>query len=535
MPSDEETANTAERTPRLNHGQNGGSAAYAPVHADEDDDEKATITQDISFTKVALIMCTAWFGVFLGAIDSTIIATLSGPISSEFHSLHQLSWLVTAYLIANAACQPILGRLTDIFGRGPCLVISNILFAAGNLLCGLARDQYTLILGRVIAGAGGGGLICIANFLSSDLIPLRKRGLAQGLANVWYGSGAMVGGVVGGALNDYTKLGWRLAFLIQVPPALLSVIAVHILVKVPPKQSKKSYFKRIDFTGAFLTLGYLVIFLVGLSSGGNLVPWLHPLPLVSIPLSVALFIGFIHWESRVEQPIIPVRLLADPTVLACCLMSLLSVMIALTGIFYIPLYLQVLGGSATAAGLKLLSSPLGVPLGALAVGYLMKRTVGMGVWLYTHQGKDSPGWVTCVGLFLVGAGYTAVLTTTQIASVAAVPHSQLATVTSAVYMARSVGGTVGLAIASAIYQYTLNKRLWENFGARPGAADEIRRIRDNLEELHRLPQAWRDKAIASYMDAFQAVWLTMAVWALLDLICVLPMKQHKLHSTLDRR
>ena len=441
--SEGESTGSTETTPLLKaHAQEVDPEANAIAN---EDDETTIIVHKISFTRLALIMSTAWFGVFLGAIDSTIIATLSAPIASEFNSLHQLSWLATAYLISNAACQPILGRLTDIFGRGPGLVVSNVLFAAGNLCCGLARDQYTMILGRVIAGIGGGGLICIATFLGTDLVPLRQRGLVQGIANIWYGSGAMVGGVVGGFLNDHTALGWRLAFLIQAPPALVSAVAVYFLVDVPPKQSKKSYLGRIDFFGAFMTLGYLVLFLLGLSSAGNLVPWVHPLPLTTIPLSIVLFITFLWWESKATQPIIPVKLLLDRTVLSCCLASLLSVMIAMTAMFYVPLYLQVLGSSATAAGLRLLSSPLGVPIGALSVGYLMKATgryVGLtvtsvlvvcaGVSLFTLQSANSPAWMTCIALFLVGGGYTAMLTTTQIASIAAVKHSQQAVVTSAV-------------------------------------------------------------------------------------------------------
>jgi MFS family permease len=126
-------------------------------------------------------------GVFLGAVDASIMATLSAPIASEFHSLSLLSWLATAYLIANATFQPLSGRLTDIFGRGPGLVFSNVMFAVGNLMCGLARDGRAMIAGRVVAGVGGGGLMSISTFLASDLVPLKKRGVVQGVGNIAYG------------------------------------------------------------------------------------------------------------------------------------------------------------------------------------------------------------------------------------------------------------------------------------------------------------------------------------------------------------
>jgi hypothetical protein len=144
-------------------------------------------TAPLSPARLWLTLCATWVGVFLGAIDSSIMATLSAPIASEFHSLSLLSWLATAYLIATATFQPLSGRLTDIFGRGPGLVFSNAMFALGNLVCGLAKDEAGMILGRVIAGIGGGGLMSISTFLGSDLVPLKKRGFVQGLGNIAYG------------------------------------------------------------------------------------------------------------------------------------------------------------------------------------------------------------------------------------------------------------------------------------------------------------------------------------------------------------
>ncbi|KAK7408017.1 hypothetical protein QQX98_009840 [Neonectria punicea] len=547
---------SSERTPLLKSAASNGHEQPAAGSSEENgagdglpqEEETTILAEEVSFTKLALIMGTAWFGVFLGAIDSTIIATLSAPISSEFHSLSLLSWLATAYLISNAACQPISGRLTDIFGRGLGLVFSNIFFAAGNLICGLAKDQQVMILGRVIAGIGGGGLMSISTFLASDLIPLRKRGIAQGIGNICYGSGAMLGGIFGGLINDHTKLGWRLAFLIQVPPVILSAIAVAFLVKVPPKQSDKSFLSRIDFGGVFLTSSFLVLLLLGLNSGGNLVPWTHPLPLTTIPLAVVTFAGFLFWENRVTQPIIPVRLLLDRTVLAACLCNLLGTMVVLAGLFYVPLYLQVLGRSATQAGVQLLPSPIGVSVGSLSAGYVMTRTgryvklgicslltLVVGVALFTRQNEHSPVWLPSLAFFFAGSGYGAMLTTTLLACIAAVDHSQQAVITSATYLARSLGGTVGITIGSAVYQNILKAQLWERFGDEPNAAEEIRRIRDDLDALKHLPEGWYDGVISSFMAAFRGVWVTLLGISILALICISFMRQHTLHSNLERR
>ncbi|KAG6323450.1 hypothetical protein E4U22_006100 [Claviceps purpurea] len=520
-----------------------GVAAAAAVA-----EEQTVFYKEESLGKLALIMGTTWIGVFLGAVDSTIIATLSAPIASEFKSLRLLSWLATAYLISNAACQPISGRLTDIFGRGPGLVFSNVVFAAGNLICGLAQDEKTMIFGRVVAGIGGGGLMSISTFVGSDLVPLRSRGIVQGIGNICYGSGAMMGGLFGGLVNDHTALGWRLAFLVQVPPVLLSAVAVHFLVKVPPKQSDKSYLARIDFMGVFLTSSFLTLLLLGLNSGGNQVPWTHPLPLTTIPLSIVLFVVFLWWEGRARQPIIPVRLLMSRTVLAACSANLLSTMVVLTLLFYVPLYMQVMGDSATDAGLRLLPSPVGVSVMSVLAGYMMKRTgrfvtlgilsmltIITGIIFFTLMGRTSSVWLSSAAFFLVGGGYGALLTTTLLACIAAVDHSQQAVVTSATYLARSLGGTVGITVGSAVYQNILQARLWDRFGDQPNAADEIRRIRDDLGELKHLPPGWYDGVMDSFMDAFRGVWLTMLGLAVAGLACVSLMRHHTLHSTLDRR
>ena len=181
--------------------------------ANAGDNNDVPLAEEPSTGKLLLVLGSIWFGTFLAALDSTIVATLSAPISASFNSLSLLSWLASAYFIANAALQPISGRLTDILSRRTGLVFSNIFFAAGNLICGLATSEWVMIFGRVIAGMGGGGLNAISTFVASDLIPLRRRGVWQGFGNISFGLGASLGGVFGGWIND--TWGWRKAFLIQ--------------------------------------------------------------------------------------------------------------------------------------------------------------------------------------------------------------------------------------------------------------------------------------------------------------------------------
>ncbi|KAL2354815.1 major facilitator superfamily domain-containing protein [Cryomyces antarcticus] len=185
-----EQSNTAnERQPLL------GSRSPSPddeaaEQSGNGEEDSTPIAEEASTKMLVLTLGSIWVGVFLAALDSTIVATLSAPISTSFDSFTLFSWLASSYLIANAALQPLSGRLTDIFGRRAGLVASNIFFAAGNLICGLAKDEWVIILGRVVAGCGGGGLNAIASFVASDLVPLRKRGLWQGFGNICFGLGS---------------------------------------------------------------------------------------------------------------------------------------------------------------------------------------------------------------------------------------------------------------------------------------------------------------------------------------------------------
>lgn len=510
-------------------------------------DEQTVIVEEPSNKRLVVTLCSIYVGVFLGALDSTIIATLSAPISTSFNSLSLLSWLASAYLIANAACQPLSGRLTDIFSRGTGLVVSNILFAAGNLICGLAASEWTMIAGRVVAGMGGGGLMAISTFVASDLVPLRKRGLIQGLGNVCFGTGAGLGGLFGGWVNDVW--GWRWAFLAQVPLVIISGILVFFTVNIPPKTSSKSKLSRVDFLGAFSLTITLVLLLLGLNSGGNIVPWTHPLVLTSLPLSFISLLGFVYIEAHIaSEPVIPVRLLLNRTVAAACLTNWFMTMVCFMVTFYIPLFFQISGLSTTAAGTRLIPQSIGASVGSLGSGLIMNHTgkykvLGLGVVSLLMVGTgllstltfESPNWQAFVFLLMTGTGYGGMLTVTLLAVIAAVSHEHQAVVTSATYAFRSTGSTIGITIASAVYQNLLSSSLHARFNGRKGAEDEIKRIRDDLEELKRLPKGWHDGVYESYSIALRGVFVTALGISVLGLLCTCFIRQHTLHKSIARR
>ena len=537
----------SEASPLLGHIKDNGTLERQASPNENIPENEAPLADEPSTGRLLLVMSSVWIGCFLAALDQTIIATLTAPISASFNSLSLLSWLASAYLIANAALQPLSGRLTDILSRRTGLVFSNIFFCAGNLICGLAQQEWVIILGRVVAGMGGGGLTAISTFVASDMIPLRRRGLWQGIGNICYGVGAGLGGVFGGWVND--TWGWRTAFLIQVPLTVISGILVFFLVDIPVKEANKPTWKRIDVLGVLTLIITLVLLLLGLNSGGNLVPWKHPLVFISLPLSAVFLLIFIYVEhTHASEPIIPVKLLLDRTVLSACLTNWFTTMSAFGLIFYGPIYFQVKGLSTTQAGERLIPLSVGMAFGSMSVGLIMRVTgryyllsaivtlvMVVSLAVTSSFNLTTPAWEPFVVFAFAGFGYGGMLTATLLALISAVAHEHQAVVTSASYAFRSTGSAIGVTIASAVFQNVLNIELWDRFGDRKGATEVIDRLRKNLGELKSLPPEWKAGVLDVYMDALRDMFLTTLGIAILGFLVGLAMREHKLHDNLARK
>lgn len=529
-----------EETPLLGPGKTPSRYTKFP-------DAEAGVVAESSNRYLFVVFGSIFVGVFLAALDTTIVATLSVPISNSFGSLNLISWLGSSYLIANAACQPLSGRLTDIFSRRSGLIVCNILFGTGTLMCGLATSKWTLLAGRVVAGMGGGGLNAITAFVASDLVPLRKRGVIQGFVHICYGVGAGIGGLFGGWVNDIW--GWRAAFLCRVPLIAISATLVSVTLRNSPAVPKeKSKISRVDFAGAFTLSLTLILLLLGLNSGGNIVSWTHPLVLVSVSLSVVSAGAFVWVENNyASEPIIPMHLLFHRTVLAACLMNLLITMVLFMATYYVPIFFQVGGASATASGVLLLPQSVGTAISSLTCGFVMKRTgkyrtLGLIVLSCSALGfiglstmtMDTPTLPVMLYCFLVGAGYGGMLSVALLATVAAVSHDDQAVATSANYAFRSVGSTIGVTLASVVYQNLLQYGLHQRFDGREGSAAVIERILSSLDELKHLPEGWSKGVYESYAIALRGVFIAGLGLAALGLVAASSLGVHKLHNTISR-
>ena len=390
-------------------------------------------------------------------------------------------------------------------------------------------------------------MLTISMFVIGDLVPLRKRGYIQGILNIVIGAGSGLGGLLGGWINSLW--GWRMAFLFQVPLVVVGAIMVVFTVSIPVRPSEKSAFKRVDYLGSVVLTFSLVLFLLGVNSGGNILPWTHPLVLTFLPLSGALLAIFIFAEKKIaSEPIIPIGLLIDRTVSASCLSFWFTFMAFYGIVYYMPVYLQLLGNSPTSAGLRFTSSSAGTAIGAFAAGTMMRA---MGNYLYLNWANhvllvlgaalmvrlrfDTSPWYpfACLGVF--GLGFGGTLVTTLVALVSAVEQEDQAVATSAAFAFRSTGSAIGLTVASSTFQNLLRLRLHSHIGNIVDAENVISRIRDNFNEINHFNAAIRGSIRESYMEAVRGVFLTVCGFSVLAALTSLFIKQHKLHTSLSRR
>ncbi|CAI7590704.1 unnamed protein product [Penicillium pancosmium] len=441
-------------------------------------------------------------GIFLSAADQTIIMASYGQIGSDLKALNLTSWIATSYFLTLTSFQPLYGKLSDIFGRKACLLSAYAIFGLGCLFCGLARNINELIAARVFQGIGGGGMTTVVSILMSDIVPLRDRGLWQGIINIIYATGSGTGAPLGGILADY--IGWRWAFLAQFPMCILALIAVSLMLKLPARENIhwKVKLRRIDFLGALVLVGAVLGFLLGLDRGSN-VSWSMPITIVSLSVSVVLFGLFILVEVYfAAEPFAPGHIIFSRTFFALYCCNFFSFGGWLAALFYIPLYFQAVDGvSATVAGLRLLPSILSGVTGSLLAGIIMRRT-GKYFWLtivayssltvgcftiYLFSGGVTESTVPMIlGMVFSAFGNGIGVTTTLIGLISNATIEDQAVVTACSYLFRSLGSVIGLSLSSTVVQQLLRERLALKLKDSKDIDSIVNGVRESLDYIKKL-------------------------------------------------
>ncbi|KAM6535250.1 hypothetical protein FALCPG4_004829 [Fusarium falciforme] len=477
--------------------------------------------------------------VFLYGLDSTITAATYAVISSEFDAANTASWLTTSYLVTSTAFQPLYGRVSDIFGRRLCFFISTITFAVGCLGCGVANNVVFLNCMRALTGFGGGGLMTMATIVNSDMIPFRKRGMYQALQNGIFGFGAIAGASFGGSIADH--IGWRWCFLLQVPVSIAAfVIGALVVANQPGGFSLDSglgaVWKRVDFSGSLLLVVAVSVQLVGLSLGGNELPWTSPWVIGSLAGSIALFASFLLVEARTSAiPVIPLRLLQGRLPIATQAANVCAGMAAYGYLFMLPLFFQVvLLDSATTAGARLAIPSLATPIGGVIAGITMSRwgrlialvrtgalLMVVGNALVTSLGFEDSTWKYFVFVFPANLGQGIIYPGILFTSLASFDHADHAVTASTVYLIRSLGTVWGVSVTSAIVQTTLSVRLPDALSEVSDKWRIIDQIRHSVDSIRHLPPDIQLKARLVYYDGLKYAFGASTAVALLGFCAAL--------------
>ncbi|KAI1141746.1 MFS general substrate transporter [Hypoxylon sp. FL0543] len=459
--------------------------------------------------------------VFLYGFDGTITASTYAVISSDFNAANSASWLTTSYLITSTAFQPLYGRVSDIFGRRICFFISTVTFAIGCLGCGLANDVVFLDCMRALAGFGGGGLMTMATIVNSDMIPFRKRGMYQALQNGIFGFGAICGASFGGSIAD--TIGWRWCFLLQVPVSVIALVFGYLVIKnqqtnFTGSSSLKETWRRVDFLGSLVLVVAISVQLVGLSLGGNELPWSSPWVIVSLVGSVALFGLFLWIEAKTTAiPVIPLRMLRGRLPIFVQSANVCAGISAYAYLFLLPLFFQVvLLDSATTAGARLAIPSLATPIGGLIAGVVMSRwgklitlvrtgavLMAIGNGLVASLNFVDSKWKYFVYIFPANLGQGIIYPGILFTSLATFDHADHAVCASTVYLIRSLGTVWGVSISSAIVQSTLTVQLPTVLKDVPDKWRVIDAIRHSVETLRDLPPEIQLKARMVYYDGLR--------------------------------
>lgn len=504
------------------------------------------------------VVSSLFMASFLAALDATVVTTLLAVIASELKAVKNISWIATSYLLSSSAFQPIFGKLSDIFGRRFILIGCSLMFGIGCTIC-VTDSLWWLVIGRFITGWGGSGLTAVGTITMSDLIPLRDRGLYQGLANICYGLGAASGGFVGGIVAD--TLGWKYVFILQVPLAAIVGIAIYWNLNLPAGspglgahgQDIKQKLKRVDFLGSFCLISALMLFLTATSMGGRDIAFTSNLFISLSVASFALILAFLYVEAYVsEEPIIPIELLGNRTVLASSLTNWFYTMGIFAIMFYVPVYYtSVLYLTASENGLRLVPNFIGISMGSVGAGLYMKRTgryynlavaAGIlaiyGAYRVTRLDTHTPTWQQFLMMLPQGMGYSCILTITLLALIAATPMKYQACTTSIQYTFRSTGSTLGVSAASAIFQtvlgLSLRKKIWDLVKDLEEAKKIIARALDDTNYVHEAPKYVREAIRSSYDEGCRGAYYFALIVLIIGVISSLFMREHKLHTSLNR-
>ncbi|KAL8835446.1 MAG: hypothetical protein Q9170_003323 [Blastenia crenularia] len=540
------TPATTERTPLISDGTN-GQASRDPASIVESQQQNQETQPEAHLKSKGTIKYTIpilSIGIFLAFLDQSVVAAINGDIGSDLHALRSVSWIATAYFLSMTCSQPLYGKLSDVFGRKPCLLFAYTMFGIGSLGCGLTRTMGGLIAARAVQGIGGGGMLIVATVLLSDLIPIRDRGTYQGYLNLVGALGSTSGGPLGGLFAQ--SVGWRWIFLIQVFLCLIAIISVAVLLRLPQPKSKFSWqkqLKQIDFLGAFLLILVVFALLFGLDRGTN-VSWRSPVTLVSLCLTIPLLLAFLWVETKFAvEPFTPGHVIFDKALFACYAQNFFGYAGFTALIFYLPLFFQVvLTMTPAQAGAGLIPAAISAVVGTFVGGLILKR-IGKFYWLALISAsmgalasvpiaiapslRSGSFITTCVASVASFVPQGIVVTASLIAILSNVSAADQAVATACSFLFRSLGAAIGVSLVGLVIDQILGVKL--RTALDPQDADYIlEEVKTSLDFIKSLSPELRATVRDCYSAGIQSGFATCSALLAIAAFCVIWWREKKM-------
>jgi EmrB/QacA subfamily drug resistance transporter len=483
--------------------------------------------------RILVIMSALMLGMFLAALDQTIVSTALPTIAGDLHGLNHLSWVVTSYLLAITISTPLWGKLGDLYGRKKLFQLSIVIFLAGSMLSGLSQNMTQLIGFRAAQGIGAGGIMVGAMAIIGDVVPARQRGKYMGYFGAVFGVVNVAGPLLGGLFTQH--LSWRWIFYINVPIGIVALITIATVLQLPVHRVPHT----IDWVGMTLLSAAVTDIILLTTWGGAEYQWGSPVIIGMGLFAAVLLFLFCVVESKVAEPIIPLALFRNSTFNAALGIGFIMGFAMFGAIVYLPLYLQaVYGASPTVSGLELLPMVAGMLTTFIWSGRYITRTghykyfpvagsalLALGLFLLSTMGPHTSYGTVAFYMVFVGLGMGLSMQVVVMAAQNAVPHSQLGVATSTVTFTRTIGGAFGVALLGAVFS---NRLLHELTAHAKGAQLKLisgGSVTANPTQIHHLPPAQQALFIQGFSHALSTVFLVAVPFAVAGFVLALLLKE----------
>lgn len=495
--------------------------------------------QYLSHKQILTVMFGIMSGMFLAALDQSIVGVALPRITSELGGLEHLAWVVTAYLLASTSTTPLWGKISDLYGRKKIFQLAIIIFLVGSMLCGAAQNMPQLIGFRALQGIGGGGLMSIALAIIGDVIPPRERGKYQGYFGAVFGVSSVAGPLLGGYLTD--AINWRWIFYVNVPVGAVALVLTTIALQMPVV--KRNH--KIDYLGAALVVAAVSSLLLYLNWAGEQYGWGDIRALWLLIASIVLTVFFVLAENRAEEPILPMRLFKNSIFSVGNAFGFLSGLAMFGGIIFLPLYFQgVMGMSATRSGLAMIPMVAGLLSMSITSGLLVTKTgrykifpilgsalIIVALFMLSRLQVDTPYWQIAFYAFFFGLGLGFTMQTVMVAVQNAVQFRDMGVATSSLTFTRSLGGAIGTAIFGAILNSRLTTHLTDLAVSTGFDLSSLpKEATGNIQAMQSLPEPAKSLVLGAYTDALTDLFLVAIPFVFVSLLIALMLKEIPLRS-----